>query len=99
MNKARLAISDEQLGILCSRYYIKTLSVFGSILRSDYDDVSDIDILVEFEPGHTPGLAFFAIEEELTILLGKRVDLHTPGFLSSYFRDHVLDKAERLYVS
>ncbi len=55
-------------------------------------------MLVEFEPDHMPGLAFFAMEAELSELLGRRVDLNTPGFLSPYFRDQVLAEAEVLYA-
>lgn len=58
---------------------------------------SDLDILVEFEPGHVPGLAFFEIEAELTQLLGRTVDLNTPRFLSAAFRDEVLASAEVVY--
>jgi predicted nucleotidyltransferase len=58
-----------------------------------------VDVLVEFEPEHVPGLAFFSMERELSALLGRRVDLNTPGFLSRYFRDEVLREAEPLYVA
>jgi len=74
------------------------LAFFGSALRSDLGPESDIDVLVEFEPGHTPGLAFFQIQDELTALLGRRVDLNTPQFLSRYFRDEVLREAEVQYA-
>jgi len=55
-------------------------------------------VLVEFEPDHTPGLAFFAMEAELSELLGQKVDLNTPGFLGPYFRDQVLAEAEVHYA-
>ena len=57
-----------------------------------------MDVLVEFEPGKTPGFAFFSMEEELSRILGRRVDLNTPHSLSKYFRDEVLAEAEELYV-
>ena len=60
---------------------------------------SDIDVLVEFDPGTAVGLRFFAIERELSALLGRRVELHTAGFLSDYFRDEVLAEAEVQYVA
>ena len=60
---------------------------------------SDVDILVEFEPEHIPGLAFFAIQDELSQLLGRKVDLNTPGFLSRYFRERVQADAEVYYVA
>jgi uncharacterized protein len=57
-----------------------------------------IDVLVEFEPGHVPGFAFFGLQDELGRLLGRKVDLHTPASLSDYFRDEVLREAESAYV-
>ena len=60
--------------------------------------MSDIDVLVEFEPGKTPGLAFFGMQEELSEILGQKVDLNTPGFLSKYFREQVMRDAEVQYV-
>ena len=58
-----------------------------------------MDVLVEFEPGFVPGLRFFSMEEELSTILGRKVDLNTPGFLSRYFRDKVLAEAETQYVA
>lgn len=58
-----------------------------------------MDVLVEFLPDHVPGLAFFAMQDELSDLLGHTVDLNTPGFLSSAFRSAVLEEAEDLYVA
>jgi predicted nucleotidyltransferase len=55
--------------------------------------------LVEFEPGHVPGLPFFSMEAELSEILGRKVDLNMPGFLSRYFRDRVLAEAENQYVA
>jgi predicted nucleotidyltransferase len=57
------------------------------VLRDDFGPASDVDVLVEFEPGHIPGLAFFSMEEELSQMIGRKVDLNTPGFLSPYFGD------------
>jgi hypothetical protein len=94
-------ISSLNLAIaaFCRRHHIHKLSLFGSILHDDFRPDSDIDILVDFEPGHVPGLAFFAIEQELTSLFGHKVDLHTAGSLSKYFRDEVLAEAEVQYVA
>ena len=75
------------------------LAFFGSVLRADFRDDSDIDVLVEFEPGHVPGFAFFGLEDELGLLLGHKIDLHTPGSLSDHFRDRVLREAEPAYVA
>ncbi len=92
-----LPVSERVLAQFCRRYHIRKLAFFGSVLREDFRPDSDVDVLVEFEPGHVPGLAFFAIQEELSRLLGREVELHTPNFLSSYFRDRVLAEAAVLY--
>ena len=58
-----------------------------------------VDVLVEFEPGRTPGLAFFAMQDELSRMFGRVVDLRTPASLSRYFRDEVLATAQDQYVA
>jgi predicted nucleotidyltransferase len=74
--------------------------LFGSVLRDDFHPDSDIDVLVEFQPGHVPGLRFVSIEREFSKLLqGRRVDMVTPKFLSPRIRDEVLRSAESLYVA
>ena len=83
----------------CRRHHVRRLALFGSVLRDDFTPSSDVDVLVEFEPGHVPGLAFFTMEAELSTLVGRKVDLNTPGFLSRYFRDRVLAEAETQYVA
>jgi predicted nucleotidyltransferase len=85
----RISVDRERIADFCRRHHIRRLALFGSVLRDDFGPSSDIDVLVEFEPGHVPGLAFFSIQEELSRLLGRTVDLNTAGFLSRYFRDSV----------
>jgi len=97
MRRCRIQIPKEQVEDLCRRHGIRRLALFGSVLRDDFTPESDVDVLVEFEPGRTPGLAFFAIQRELSGLLGRNVDLNTPGCLSPYFRDRVLTEAEVQY--
>ena len=92
-----IIIQQEPLASMCRKYHIRRLSVFGSALRGDFGPASDIDLLVEFEPEHIPGLAFFRIEEEMSVLFGKKIDLNTAEFLSRYFRDEVLHQAETIY--
>jgi predicted nucleotidyltransferase len=77
----------------------ENLALFGSVLREDFRPDSDIDVLVEFEPRFVPGLRFFAMERELSEILGRKVDLNTPGFLSKYFRDRVFEEARVAYVA
>lgn len=81
----------------CERNRIRRLSLFGSVLRDDFGPASDVDVLVEFEPGNTPGLAYFTMGDELGALLGRRVDLLTPNELSKYYRDRVLAEAFTVY--
>lgn len=95
----RLTIDPEQISEFCRRHHIRRLALFGSVLRSDFGPASDVDVLVEFEPDHVPGLAFFTMQQELSTLIGRPVDLNTPGFLSRYFRESVLKEAEPLYVA
>ena len=95
--KARIAVSSDKLAKFCRRHHIRKLALFGSVLRDAFRPDSDVDVLVEFEPGHVPGLAFFGMEEELSELIGRKVDFNTPEFLSRYFRDEVVAKAEVLY--
>ena len=95
----RIRIDRKSLADFCRRNHIRKLALFGSILRDDFRPESDVDVLVEFEPGHVPGLKFFAMERELSQLLGRKVDLNTPNFLSPYFRGRVLAEAEVQYVA
>lgn len=82
----------------CRRHHALRLSVFGSVLREDFRPDSDIDLLVEFEPGHVPGLIRLAgMEIELGEILGRKVDLLTPMSVSPYFRDRVLKDAVPLH--
>ena len=92
-----IEISEQAIAELCHRHHIHRLALFGSILRDDFRPDSDVDILVEFEPGATPGFGFIGIQDELSEILGRPVDLHTPASLSKYFRDEVLREAETLY--
>lgn len=83
---------------LCQRYHIQKLALFGSILRDDFNADRDLDLLVEFEPGYTPGFGFINLQDELSQLFKRKVDLNTPQCLSRYFRDRVLAEAQTLYV-
>lgn len=98
-NEGKLQIPKEKIAAFCRKHHICKLAFFGSSLRDDFSPLSDVDILVEFEPGHTPGLEFFAMEGELSGILGRKADLNTPQFLSRYFRAKVLAEAEVQYVA
>jgi predicted nucleotidyltransferase len=96
----KMPISQEQIVDFCRRNHIRKLAFFGSVLRDDFREDSDIDVLVEFEPGHPVGLIRMAgMEIELTKIIGRKVDLRTPNDLSRYFRDKVVAEAEVLYAA
>jgi len=92
-------VPQAEIAAFCRRNAIRKLALFGSVLRDDFTPDSDVDVLVEFEPGHTPGLAFFRMQRELSEILGRKADLNTAKDLSPYFRQQVLDEAEVLYVT
>jgi len=99
MERANIRISSEKIAEFCRKHHIRKLALFGSVLREDFRSDSDVDVLVEFETGHTPGLAFFAMEADLADILGRKVELHTPQFLSPDFRAKVMDEAEVQYAA
>lgn len=100
MKQQNVEIRKEAIADFCRRHHISRLSLFGSVLRDDFRPTSDVDVLVEFEPGHVPGLFGLArMERELSALLGgRKVDLRTPQDLSRYFRDEVMATAEVQYA-
>ena len=100
MRVAELPISIDREAVVkfCRAHGIRRLSLFGSVLRDDFDPQrSDVDVLVEFLPGQVAGWEFFIWDEELAPMLGRKVDLHTPESLSRYFRNDVLDEALEIY--
>ncbi len=91
-------VSTEEIAEFCRRNQIRRLRAFGSVLREDFGPESDVDLIVEFEPGARVGLiTLMGIQRRLGDLLGRRVDLNTPDMLSRYFRDRVLADAEVLH--
>ena len=100
-NRLRIKLPKKKIEEFCRRHHIRKLAVFGSALRADFRAKSDVDVLVEFDAGHTPGLIRLAgMEIELSALLdGRKVDMNTPLCLSPDFRDEVLAEAEPVYVA
>lgn len=94
-----LQVDRAKIAEFCRKNHVRRLALFGSVLRDDFRPDSDVDVLVEFEPGHVPGLLRLAgMERELSELFGgRRVDLRTPADLSRYFRDEVLSTARVQY--
>ena len=99
MMTLNIKIPRDKITEFCRRNKIRRLALFGSALREDFGPESDVDVLVEFEPGTRVGLRFFDMERELSEIIGRKVDLNTPGFLSRYFRDEVLEEAHNQYVA
>jgi predicted nucleotidyltransferase len=95
--EAPFEIPTDEIAAICRRYGVRRLSLFGSALRDDFGPASDVDVLVEFEPGIVVGLKFITLQDELGEALGRTVDLNTPGFLSRHFRQRVLDTAQAIY--
>ncbi|MBI3015861.1 MAG: nucleotidyltransferase family protein [Candidatus Tectomicrobia bacterium] len=98
--KTSIEIRKDRIADFCRRHCIRKLALFGSVLREDFGPESDVDVLVEFEPGARVGLfKLYDLEQELLAVLGgcKKVDINTPRSLSKYFRDEVLAKAEVVY--
>jgi predicted nucleotidyltransferase len=95
-----LDILDEEIADFCRRHGVKRLSLYGSILRDDFNPDSDVDVLVEFQPGRTPGMVGFGqMIIELRDIIGRDVDLRTPHDLSRYFRAEVLRTARELHAA
>lgn len=98
MSELKIKVPRQRIEDFCKKHHIRKLAFFGSVLRDDFGPKSDVDVLVEFERGKTPGLAFFSMQNELSEIIGRKVDLNTPGFLSSYFREQIMREARVQYV-
>src|ERR1700692_2016076 len=98
MTQFPIPINKEKINACCKKYHITYLSLFGSILTSHFSASSDVDVLVKFHKKHIPGLfGIVDMQEELSAIVGREVDLKTPNSLSRYFRNDVLSKAKVLY--
>lgn len=95
-----VSVDREAVAAFCRKHHIASLALFGSVLRDDFRPDSDVDVLVEFQPGHVPGFEFVRIQQELsTLMQGRTVDLVTPKFLNERIRGHVMAVAQPLYVA
>ena len=93
-----IQIDREKIAEFCRARGIRRLSLFGSVLRDDFDPArSDVDVLAEFAPGVRPGLKFFGYGEEMAEIIGHKVDFNTEAWLSQYFRDEVVREAVPIY--
>lgn len=97
----QIAIHKDEIAAFCKRNHIRRMALFGSVLRDDFTPESDVDVLVEFEPGRTIGFAFIDIQDELAKIFGRQVDMHTFKSVernrNRLLRNRILDSAEALY--
>jgi predicted nucleotidyltransferase len=97
--KVKIAIPREKIAEFCKKHHIRKLSLFGSVISENFRQDSDVDVLVEFEPGQVVGLLRLAgMELELSEILGRKVDIRTPADLRRYFREEVVSSAEVQYA-
>ncbi len=95
---SRIPIDRPRMEALCRRHHVRRLALFGSVLREDFGPDSDVDVLVEFEVGRTPGFfRIFELEDELSEMFGRRADVRTLEDLSPYFREEVVQAAQPVY--
>ena len=97
---AEVHVDQRKLAGFCQGAHIRRLAFFGSVLGPDFRPDSDVDVLVEFEPDQEPGfIALARMEEDLSAIIGREVDLLTSDDLSQYFRDRVLAEAQVQYAA
>ncbi len=99
MEGLRIQIDRAKLEAFCRENKIRRLAFFGSVLRDDFGPESDVDVLVEFEPGTRLGYSFIRIQNQLGSLIGRRVDLLTPSSIRPAYRDEILSSARNYYVA
>ena len=97
MNTVAIGLTPQEIKAFCQKHHIHSLAFFGSVVREDFGPHSDVDVLVEFEPGHIPGFDFFLIEAELSKLMGRKVDLQTANFLGQEILQSALAEAVTAY--
>ena len=96
----RIQVDQQQIADFCRRHHIRKLAFFGSVLRDDFRPDSDVDVLVEFEPAHIPGLfGLMRMQREFSQLVGREADFRTPDDLGQYIRPRVLAEAEVQYAA
>ena len=97
----KIDIPKDKIAAFCRRNHIRRMALFGSVLRDDFTPESDVDVLVECEPGQTPGLEFITMQDELSAILGRQVDMHTFGGIESsrnwLLREEIINSVEAVY--
>jgi predicted nucleotidyltransferase len=92
-----IPIPYDEIAAFCEKHHIVRLWLFGSVLNPNFSNDSDVDVLVEFDGDHIPGLAYFGMPDELSAILGRPVDFGTPDGLSPYIQQHVMQSAQVVY--
>jgi uncharacterized protein len=97
---AHISVDQAQIAEFCRRHHIRKFAFFGSVLRDDFRPDSDVDVLIEFEPDHVPGLIqLMTMQLEFSDMIGRDADFRAPGDLHRSFRDVVIAESEVLYAA
>ena len=95
-----IQVDKERIAGFCQKHHIARLAFFGSVLTGQFTEESDVDVLVEFDPAHVPGMIrLCSMERELSAIIGRKADMRTPSDLSHYFRDEVVNSAVVQYAA
>jgi uncharacterized protein len=98
MNKAlAIEVPVEQIEAFCRKFHVRELSLFGSVLRSDFRPDSDVDVMLQFQPGH--GFTFEntpEIQDELELIFGRRVDVIEKGRIRNPIRQRAIMSNHRV---
>ncbi|HPO13531.1 MAG TPA: nucleotidyltransferase domain-containing protein [Candidatus Hydrogenedentes bacterium] len=93
-------IDKDRIACFCQKHHIVRFAFFGSVLTERFTEESDVDVLVEFDPAHIPGMIrLCGMERELSEILGRKADMRTANDLSRYFRDEVMNSALVQYAA
>lgn len=95
--KTAIPIPYEAVAAFCQKYHIVKMWLFGSVLRDDFMEHSDIHVLVEFDPNHIPGWEYFSLSDELGTILGRKVDLGTHKSLKAHIKERIAQTAQVIY--
>jgi predicted nucleotidyltransferase len=95
--KTAFPIPYEAVVAFCEKYHIVKMWLFGSVLRDDFTDHSDVDVLVEFDPNHIPGWEYFSLSDELGTILGREVDLGTQKSLKARLKERIAQSSKVIY--
>ena len=96
----RISIDHNEIVSFCQRHHIRQLAFFGSVLRDDFRPDSDVDVLVEFEPGFRLGLfELIRMQQEFSHIIGREADFRTPEDLGRHMRERVVAESEVQYAA